>query len=326
MFTRCTERTRGVIHLPEEAVARQRHAYRTTARRRLRKRQDGETASARGWTANGRAPWVEWPGGTRCLLLLGLLLGALGMAGCYDGQDQEGQQAETAQPPVQSTAALAVSFVVDIQPILTQNCATVGCHNATTQASGLNLEVGVALANTVNVPSRQVPAQRRIVPGDPDNSYLFRKIIGAAGITGTRMPRNNPTYFDQNPALLAMVRKWIQDGAQPLSVNFAQDMQPIFTQSCALSGCHNATTQALGLNLEAGVAFDNIVEVPSRQLPTQPYIAQGDPDDSYLFRKITGAAGISGNRMPRNNPTYFDQNPALLAVVRKWIQEGALQE
>jgi hypothetical protein len=29
---------------------------------------------------------------------------------------------------------------------------------------------------------------RRVAPGNPDNSYLVRKLEGTAGITGSRMP------------------------------------------------------------------------------------------------------------------------------------------
>jgi hypothetical protein len=65
--------------------------------------------------------------------------------------------------------------------------------------------------------------------------------------------------------------------------------------------------------------------VPSRQSPAQDFIAPGDPENSYLFRKITGAADIIGARMPLTNPTFFDQNPSLLALVRRWIQEGAAE-
>ena len=75
--------------------------------------------------------------------------------------------------------------------------------------------------------------------------------------------------------------------------------------------------------LDAGVAYANLVQVPSGEAPSQNYVEPNDPDRSYFFGKITGASGISGARMPLDNPTFFDQNPVLLGQVRQWIREGA---
>src|SRR5215831_12992318 len=185
-------------------------------------------------------------------MMLVVILGALAMAGCYGGEDMGGggggttPQTPTEQPP-QQPASVPVSFAADIQPIFTQTCTS--CHNATTRSGGLVLDAGVAFANIVQVPSGQVPSQNYVEPNAPDRSYLFRKITGAAGINGSRMPRNDPTFFDRNPDQLTLVRQWIQEGAAPFAVSFAADIQSIFTQRCATVGCHDATTQVLGLNL-----------------------------------------------------------------------------
>jgi len=145
------------------------------------------------------------------LLSLVVILGALVSAGCYDGLE------DTTPPPMDGGEPLpaTVSFVADVQPIFTQNCAIAGCHDATTSALGLNLEAGVAFDNIVAVPSQEVPTQPYITPGDPDNSYLFRKIAGAPGIVGSRMPLTNFTFFEENPELLERIRLWILEGAMP---------------------------------------------------------------------------------------------------------------
>ena len=64
----------------------------------------------------------------------------------------------------------------------------------------------------VNVQSLQVAqvAQDRVAPGDPDNSYLIRKLEGDAGIVGSRMPQGGP-FLDQ--ATTDQIRQWIADGA-----------------------------------------------------------------------------------------------------------------
>jgi hypothetical protein len=66
-----------------------------------------------------------------------------------------------------------------------------------------------SFAALVNVASLQVNLDR-VEPGDPDNSYLIRKLEGAAGIVGTRMPQGGP-FLDQ--ATVDMIRQWISDGA-----------------------------------------------------------------------------------------------------------------
>jgi hypothetical protein len=49
----------------------------------------------------------------------------------------------------------------------------------------------------------------RVVAGDPDASYLVRKIEDAVGIQGTAMPPGNPLSADQ----VQLVRDWIAAGA-----------------------------------------------------------------------------------------------------------------
>src|SRR5215831_9390076 len=117
-------------------------------------------------------------------IMLVVMLGVLAIAGCYGGDNNGGggtaQQTPTQQLS-QQPSSVPVSFIADIQPIFTQNCATVGCHNATTRSGGLVLDAGVAFVNIVQVPSGQVPSQNYVESGAPDSSYLFRKITGAPG-------------------------------------------------------------------------------------------------------------------------------------------------
>ena len=49
-----------------------------------------------------------------------------------------------------------------------------------------------------------------------------------------------------------------------------------------------------------------------------------DPDNSYLYMKHSGDPDIAGDRMPLNNPDFFDKNPDLLELERSWIEQGAL--
>jgi hypothetical protein len=89
--------------------------------------------------------------------------------------------------------------------IFTPICS--GCHPPN---EGMDLRSGQTHASTVNVPSSQQPSLMRVKPGDPDNSYLVRKLAGGPGITGTRMPQGGPFLSAQ---ALQMVRDWISQGA-----------------------------------------------------------------------------------------------------------------
>ncbi|GAB4318931.1 MAG: hypothetical protein Kow0074_08410 [Candidatus Zixiibacteriota bacterium] len=102
-------------------------------------------------------------------------------------------------------------------------------------------------------------------------------------------------------------------------VSFATQVLPIFTATCAVSGCHNAATAQEGLVLDAGNAYDNIVDIASSQNPSIKRVNPGDPDNSYLVMKIEGTA--PGDRMPRGRPAL---SAAQIQLIRDWIEQGAL--
>ncbi|SRR5712691_11597519 len=88
-------------------------------------------------------------------------------------------------------------------------CSAVGCHGAIAPQENMILTPDRAYALIVNVRSNQNPSLNRIAPGDPANSYLYRKIVGS-GITGDRMPQGGPFLSDSQ---IALVRDWIRRGA-----------------------------------------------------------------------------------------------------------------
>ena len=105
-----------------------------------------------------------------------------------------------------------VDFARDIAPILATTCAT--CHQVGTEAGRMALVPKRALASTVNVPSVEAPGLMRIVPGQPDQSYLVMKLEGtqvAHGGTGARMPFGAAPL---SPERIRLIRLWIQQGAR----------------------------------------------------------------------------------------------------------------
>ncbi len=91
--------------------------------------------------------------------------------------------------------------------------ACIGCHTSTgrTPSGGLNLNHDVAYEQLVNLASRGKPTAVRVVPGNPDASYLVQKVEGASGIVGRRMPFSGAPFLTDGQILI--LRRWIAIGA-----------------------------------------------------------------------------------------------------------------
>lgn len=102
---------------------------------------------------------------------------------------------------------------------------------------------------------------------------------------------------------------------------FERDIQSIFTPNCS---CHQGAFPSAGMNLSAGKAYSNIVNVTATACSPLKRILPGFPDDSVLVRKISGTT--CGSRMPFSNPNFFVQNPGLITRIRSWVLAGALND
>lgn len=110
----------------------------------------------------------------------------------------------------------------------------------------------------------------------------------------------------------------IPPGNAPIS--FSADVQPIFTRSCAKSGCHVVGTAFSGLVLEPGQAYANLVGVQSAEDPTLKRVEPGRSDLSYIIRKLEGTG--FGDRMPADGLYLPD---AEIQLIKDWIDQGALE-
>ncbi|OFV82126.1 MAG: hypothetical protein A2Y78_09795, partial [Acidobacteria bacterium RBG_13_68_16] len=118
-------------------------------------------------------------------------------------------QALTSAPDqliVTVTAAATATLSAIQAQIFTPICAS--CHPPN---QGMDLRAGQTFASVVGVSSSEQPSLQRVKPGDPDNSYLYRKITGAAGITGVQMPFGGPPL---SAAQIQLIHDWILAGAQ----------------------------------------------------------------------------------------------------------------
>ena len=92
--------------------------------------------------------------------------------------------------------------------------ACIQCHTAVGRnpAAGMNLTSATSYAALVGVASLAKPGAVRVIPGDPENSYLVHKLEGRAGIVGRRMPFVGPPYMTDGQILV--VKRWIELGAR----------------------------------------------------------------------------------------------------------------
>lgn len=90
-------------------------------------------------------------------------------------------------------------------------------------------------------------------------------------------------------------------------VSYAQHVQVLFNQTCALSGCHDdGQNDQVKLTSHTNVLFAN-----------PQIVVEGDPGSSILVLRIEGRLGV---RMPLNrNPLNQNQ----INGIRTWIAEGA---
>lgn len=176
------------------------------------------------------------------LLFLGIGL----MAACQHDPIVPGSGNPNPNAPVVTTQgcnADTVYFENDILPFLISNCAMSGCHDAQTRAEGINLTTYAG-----------VISGGEVQPGNPNSSDLYEVLVE------TRLDKRMPP--PPAPALLAdkiaMVRKWIEQGAKnnacsdtsacdTLNIGFAAKIQPIMQANCV--GCHGANNPSAGINL-----------------------------------------------------------------------------
>jgi uncharacterized membrane protein len=102
-------------------------------------------------------------------------------------------------------------------------------------------------------------------------------------------------------------------------VSFKGDIVPLLKSRCVM--CHLPGAEQAGLALHPKGGYANLVDVKSTQSPL-PRVSPGKPDDSYLYRKITGthAQVGSGERMPFGESSLTAEE---IERVRRWIEGGA---
>ena len=131
-----------------------------------------------------------------------LIVGCVAAVGCGD----EKRLLTAPEGPISETA----TFTRVQAEVFTPTCGVTGCHlgPASLAQEGLVLS-GDAYPNIVGVRANQNPSIFRVTPGDPTNSYLWRKITSGQPIVGERMPQTGSISDAQRQ----LITDWILRGA-----------------------------------------------------------------------------------------------------------------
>ena len=175
----------------------------------------------------------------------------------------------------------AASFDSIQQTIFNLHCLSAGCHNSSDQAGNLVLDAGRSYANLAGVRCFNQAVQNagllRVVPGDPDHSFLLIKLtLTGAGAEGSPMPLNQAALAPED---IDAVRNWILAGA-PNSEAVTSPTPPTATatDTATLTPTATATvTPTPTLSPPPTVTRTGTLAATDTPTPTQPPTATFSP-------------------------------------------------
>jgi hypothetical protein len=143
------------------------------------------------------------------VLAAGLLL-VLGVASTACDEKLEDLTGPT--PNLQPTLSSIQREIFDTTDSAGRQACT-NCHTdaGRTPPAGMILRSGMAYNSLVGAASSGKPGAIRVIPGDPENSYIIHKLEGRTGIVGTPMPRGNTLL---TAGQILVIKRWIELGAR----------------------------------------------------------------------------------------------------------------
>ena len=225
-------------------------------------------------------------------LLTVILVVSFLMVTCKHELPDNGNTGGIVTPPTQTgnCSTDSIYFVNDIQPLINSNCATSGCHDATTRAEGVELTSYSKIRNYV-------------VPFNAAASKIYKESIKT---NNDRMPP--PPMPALTAGQLAKLVKWINQGAlnnqctggcDTTLFTYAAAVMPLMNNYC--KGCHNP------LSLGGNIDLSTYATVKTQAL------------NGKLMGSIQHSAGFSA--MPKGGSKFLD---CQITQVQKWITAGAL--
>ena len=137
-----------------------------------------------------------------------ILLVTFAMFACSSSTEPEQLNCNTAFSANDFPAA-SVSFQNDILPIFTNyGCNSIFCHGGNPPASNYSVLTAV---NALGPGDEAMELGNcNVIRGNPDDSYLIKKLINGQGILGEQMPFGGQPM---DAADLQKLRQWIIEGA-----------------------------------------------------------------------------------------------------------------
>lgn len=121
-------------------------------------------------------------------------------------------------------------------------------------------------------------------------------------------------------ASLACTRVEVPEVPAGVEVSYAEHLEPLVIARCL--ACHTLEEPEAQLVLEDGAGYGAMVGRPSTQVPNMPLVAPGDPEGSYLWRKLVHEVEV-GKGMPRTVVGSIRLPDDELELYRRWIADGA---
>jgi hypothetical protein len=147
--------------------------------------------------------------------VVALLVASLALSGCSSSTDADGSDAGSDATADQGVGCLVCGDATEdladwvvVKDTIARICSNSdNCHGS--GAGGMGLSPGHEFETMINVTSTENPPMKRVLPGDPEHSYVYLKLACEGGIVGACMP--NGADFD--PQMAQVFHDWIEAGA-----------------------------------------------------------------------------------------------------------------
>ncbi|MBR57504.1 MAG: hypothetical protein CMH54_05520 [Myxococcales bacterium] len=95
-----------------------------------------------------------------------------------------------------------------------------------------------------------------------------------------------------------------------------------FKTSCAFGSCHGGDNPEAGLDLSENGSYGDLINVEAVLAPGRILVIPNDPDNSYLYEKVTANPPAVGALMPIGTAEPVDPE-CRIKMLRQWIEDGA---
>jgi hypothetical protein len=148
-------------------------------------------------------------------------------------------------------------------------------------------------------------------------SHVASKTVGGVETCG-------PCH-EKGPLSVEVAHGLAPAGGGGVGTTFSSIVTGVLVPRCASAACHSGSPPVAFPSLEAGVAWQAMVGVPSGQASGMNMVEPGAPERSYLMFKLRNDAAAAGGSvatpMPPAGDTLLD--PADIAAIEAWILNGA---